>query len=127
MKSLPLLLALPLLALGACNSKPAQPEVVETNPDPLKNQLAQAAPVELPPAIRADKTLRCTDGSLVGVTFFQGDKQVVLRAPSTASPLRLVAPEAGKPFVAENGTQVTGNEKKVSVTLPGKPALSCHD
>jgi hypothetical protein len=126
MKS-PLLLAAPLILLAACNSQPTQPEVVETNPDPLKNQLATAAPVELPPAIRSDKTLRCADGSLVGVTFFQGDKQVTLRAPSTASPVKLVAPEAGKPFVGENGTLLSGDEKKVSVTLPGKPALSCHD
>lgn len=117
----------PLLILAACNSQPTQPEVIETNPDPLRNQLANAAPVELPPAIRAERTLRCTDGSLVAVTFFQGDKQVNLRAPAKSDPVRLVAPEAGQPYVADDGTTLSGDEKKVSVTLPGKPALSCHD
>ena len=125
MKKLPLLAA-PLLVLAACNSQPTQPEVVETNPDPLKNQLANAAPVELQPSIRADKTLRCADGSLVGVTFFQGDKLVSLKVPSTGTPVRLTAPEAGKPFVGEDGTTLTGDEKNVKVTVPGKPTLSCH-
>ncbi|MFS0771880.1 hypothetical protein [Sphingomonas sp. 1P08PE] len=120
-------IVLPLLALAACNSQPSQPEVIETNPDPMKNQLANAAPVELPPAIRADKTLRCADGSLVGVTFFQGDKLASVRVPSTATPVRVTAPEAGKPFVGENGTTLTGDEKNVTVTVAGKPALSCHD
>ena len=127
MTKLPLLILTPLLALAACNSQPTQPEVIDSNPDPLKNQLANAAPVELPPAIRADKTLRCGDGSLVGVTFFQGDKQLTLRAPSTATPVVLKAPEAGKPYVGDNGTTASGDEKKLSVTLPGKPALTCHD
>ncbi len=126
MQKLPLI-AIPLLVLAACNSQPAQPELVETNPDPLKNQLANAAPVELPPAIRADKTLRCADGSLVGVTFFQGDKLASVRVPSTATPVRLTAPAAGQPFVGENGTTLTGDEKSVKVTVAGKPALSCHD
>ncbi|MDP1025617.1 hypothetical protein Q5H91_00180 [Sphingomonas sp. KR1UV-12] len=126
MKMRPTLL-LPLLALAACNSQPSQPEVIETNPDPMKNQLANAAPVELPPAIRADKTLRCANGSLVGVTFFQGDKLASVRVPSTATPVRLTAPEAGKPYVGENGTTMTGDEKSVTVTVAGKPALTCHD
>ena len=50
MKSLlPVFVAAPLLALAACNSKPSQPEVVDTNPDPMANILANRAPVELPP------------------------------------------------------------------------------
>src|SRR5436305_7107942 len=73
MKSLlPLIVAAPLLALAACNSQPSQPEVVDTNPDPMANILANRAPVELPPAIKSDKTFRCKDQSLAFVTFFQG-------------------------------------------------------
>ena len=45
MKSLlPVFVAAPLLALAACNSKPSQPEVVDTNPDPMANILANRAP-----------------------------------------------------------------------------------
>ncbi|GGB18320.1 hypothetical protein GCM10011380_04840 [Sphingomonas metalli] len=127
MTKLSLLILTPLLALGACNSQPSQPEVVVTNPDPLQNKLATAPKAELPPAIRADKSLRCGDGSLVAITFFQGDKQIMLRAPAKADPIKLVAPEAGKPYVGENGTTVSGDEKSVKVTLPGKSALTCHD
>ena len=53
--------------------------MVDANPDPLANTLASAPKVELPPAIKADKTLRCKDNSLVYVTFFEGDKQAVVR------------------------------------------------
>ena len=126
MKSFLPLLAAPLMALAACNSQPSKPEVIDANPDPMANQIANAAPVELPPAIRADKTFRCSDSSLVGVTFFQGDKQVLVRAPSTATAVRLTAPEAGKPYTAEGGWTLSGDEKNVTVTAPGKKALSRH-
>lgn len=126
MKSFLPLLAAPLMALAACNSQPTKPEVIDANPDPMANQIANAAPVELPPAIRADKTFRCSDGSLVGVTFFQGDKQVLVRAPSTATATRLTAPEAGKPYTAEGGWTLSGDEKTVTLTTPGKKGLSCH-
>lgn len=126
MKSFLPLLAAPLMALAACNSQPSKPEVVDANPDPMANQIANAAPVELPPAIRADKTFRCSDSSLVGVTFFQGDKQVLVRAPSTATAVRLTAPEAGKPYTAEGGWTLSGDEKTITLTAPGKKGLSCH-
>ena len=126
MKSFLPLLAAPLMALAACNSQPSKPEVIDANPDPMANQIANAAPVELPPAIRADKTFRCSDSSLVGVTFFQGDKQVLVRAPSTATAVRLIAPEAGKPYTAEGGWTLSGDEKTITLTAPGKKGLSCH-
>lgn len=117
--------AAPLLALAACNQQ-AAPEVVETNPDPLATQLANAAPVELPPAIRADRTLRCSDGSLIAVVFFQGDEQVNVRTPPTAKPVRLTATEAGGPYTADGGWRLTGNDDEVTLTAPDKKALTCH-
>lgn len=115
-----------LLALAACNSKPAEPEVIDTNPDPMATQLANAAPVELPPAIKSEKTLRCKDNSLVYVTFFQGDKQAVVRTKEGGPATTLKAPAAGEPKVAEGGWSMTGGEDTVSLTQPGKPAQSCH-
>jgi len=114
-----------LLALSACNNN-RQPEVIDSNPDPLANQVANAAPVELPPAIKADKTLRCKDQSLVYVTFFQGDKQAVVRTERDGTPTTLKAPETGKPLIAEGGWQMTGGPDEVTLTRPGKPAQTCH-
>lgn len=121
-----ILLAAPLLVLAACNSQPSQPEVVDDNPDPMANQLANAAPVALPPAIRADKTFRCGDGSVVGVTFFEGDTLASVRVPATGTPVRLTAPEKGEPYTGEGDWKLTGNDDNITVTSPGKPALTCH-
>ena len=127
MKNLAILpIATSLLALAACNSQPEKPEVIDTNPDPMASQLANAAPVELPPAIKADKTMRCKDGSLVYVTFFQGDKQVVVRTQEGGTPTTLKGAEAGKPLTADGGWSLTGTTSEVSLTRPGKGAVSCH-
>lgn len=120
----PLLLsaAATLLALAACNS---QPEVLDTNPDPMANELANRAPVELPPAIKADKTFRCKDNSLVYVTFFEGDKLTFVRTSPAGAINRLVAPAAGEPLVADGGWKLTGSPATITLTQPGKPAQSC--
>lgn len=124
MKS-PLLLttAVALLALSAC-SKP-QPEVVTSNPDPMATTLANAAPVELPPAIKADKTMRCKDNSLAYVTFFQGDKQALVRTEKAGSPTRLTAANAGDPLTAEGGWKLTGTPTSITLTAPGKGTQTC--
>ena len=124
MKNLPLIAAAAaLFALSACKSEPE--ELSSTAPDPMASQLANAAPVELPPAISASATLRCGDNSLVYVDFFKGDKQVNVRTEKGGSPTMLKAPEAGQPYVAEGGYELTGTPKSVSVTLPGKGAKTC--
>ena len=125
MKSLPLLTAAAALVfLAACNSQ-SKPEVVDSNPDPMANQLANAAPVEMPPAIKAEKTMRCKDNSLVYVTFFEGDKTAVVRTSKDGSPNQLKAEKAGDPYTAEGGWKMTGGPETVTLTQPGKAALSC--
>ena len=116
--------AVALLSLAACENKPE--EVSSTAPDPMASQLANAAPVELPPAISESVTLRCGDNSLVYVDFFQGNKQVQLKTEKTGPATMLKAAEAGQPFEAEGGYKLTGTPKNVSVTLPGKDAKNCH-
>jgi hypothetical protein len=120
-----LLLTAALLGLAACNQQPST-EVLDSNPDPMATELANAAPVELPPAIKADKTFRCKDQSLAYVTFFQGDKQAVVRTEQGGTPTTLKAPEAGQPYTADGGWTLTGDEKNITLTSPGKPAQSCH-
>ena len=65
------LITLSALALAAC-----EPETIDGNkrPDPMADQLANAAPVELPPAIAASKTYRCKDNSLVQIDWLAQDK-----------------------------------------------------
>ncbi|MBB3348544.1 MULTISPECIES: hypothetical protein [unclassified Sphingomonas] len=118
-------LAASLFALAACNSEPSK-QVLDSNPDPMASQLANAAPVELPPAIKADKTMRCKDGSLVYVTFFTGDKQAVVRTEKNGTPTMLKGEGGEAPLSADGGWKLTGNPTEITLTRPGKGALSCH-
>ena len=122
---LPIAAAAALFAVSACNSSSA-PEVIDTNPDPMAANIANAAPIELPPAIKADKTMRCKSGDLVYVTFFQGDKQAVVRTEKAGTPTVLKAAEAGQPLTADGGWSMTGSTSEVSLTVPGKGKLTCH-
>lgn len=126
MKSLPILALATavLLPLAACNTKPkADTATTDTTNE---TAVANAAPVEMPPAIKADKSFRCKDNSLAFVTFFEGDKQVVLKDKAEDTGTVLKAPNAGDPYVANGGYKLTGDDKAVTVTRPGKDAVSCH-
>lgn len=116
--------AVALLALSACNQ---EPEVIsERAPDPMASQLANAAPVELPPAIKATVSMRCQPGNaLLFVEFFGGDKQVTVATEQNGPKTRLTAAEAGQPFTAEGGWKLTGTPASATVEVPGKGTLSC--
>jgi hypothetical protein len=120
---IPLSVALVSLTLAACQNQPE--EVTSVAPDPQASALRNAAPVELPPSVTASKTFRCADNSLIYVDFFSGDKQVQLRTEKGGTATMLRAPQAGQPFVAEGGYQLTGTPSSVNVTVPGKGAKSC--
>lgn len=114
--------AVALSLLAGCDQ---QTETVDSrSPDPMASQLANAAPVELPPAVKATSTFRCKDNSLVYVDFFAGDKLANLRTEKGGTAVALKAEEAGKPLTAE-GYSLTGNAKAITLTRPGKPAQSC--
>ena len=114
--------AVALLALSACDNKPT--EVTNVAPDPMASVLANKAPIELPPSITADVSLRCKDNSLAFVTFFDGDKQVLVKTSKDGTPVKLTAEKAGDPLKAD-GYELTGNPKAVTLTEPGKPAQVC--
>ncbi len=114
--------AVALLALSACDNKPQ--EVTNVAPDPMASVLANKAPIELPPSIKADVSLRCKDNSLAFVTFFEGDKQVLVKTTKDGTPVKLTAENAGDPLKAD-GYVLTGNPKAVTLTQPGKPAQVC--
>jgi|SRR6185369_13060241 len=114
---------LTLAALSACGQ--SKPEGFnETIGDPMENQLANAAPVALPPALKASKTYRCKDNSLVYVDFFADDVSANIRKEKEGAAVKLTAPEKGKPFTAD-GYIVEGSGDTVTVTVPGKGAQSC--
>lgn len=120
--SFTILAAASLAALSACGQ--SEPEVVGGPADPMKDQLAKAAPVELPPAVKDSRTYRCKDNSLLFVDFMADDKTANLRTDKTGKPTKLVAAEAGQPFTAE-GFTVEGNGTQITATTPGKGAQSC--
>ena len=122
MKSLTLAAVAATLMLAACDNKP---EVVTTTaPDPLAAEVANRAPVELPPALKAEVTFRCKDNSLAYVSFFEGDKMALVTLDKAKPPVKLTAPEPGKPMTGE-GYVVSGTPKAIELTTPAKPAQSC--
>ena len=126
MKSyLPLIAVAGLTLLSACN-KSDEPEVVGGPADPMAEQLANAAPVELPPSVKATKQYRCKDNSLYFVDFMTDDKTANFRTKKGGEPTQLKAAEAGQPFTAEGGYEVSGQADEVQIAVPGKNAQSCH-
>ena len=123
------LIVLGAAALTACNNKPI---VGGDQPDPMARELANAAPVELPPAIAASKTYRCKDNSLVTIDWLQGGKGAYVHGEGQAQThLKPAEPVEGKPPVtgltAEGGFALKGDPTaaSVTVTLPGKGAQAC--
>ncbi|PDH63778.1 MAG: hypothetical protein CNE89_14035 [Sphingomonadaceae bacterium MED-G03] len=122
---LPMIAMAGVALLSACN-KNDEPEVVGGPADPMAEQLANAAPVELPPSVKATKQYRCKDNSLYFVDFMTDDKTANFRTKKGGEPTQLKAAEAGQPFTAEGGYEVSGQADEVQIAVPGKNAQSCH-
>ncbi len=120
---LPAAAAFALLSLTACGQS-APEEVDSRAPDPMAEQLKNAAPVELPPAVAATATFRCKDNSLIYVDFFHGEKTANLRTEKGGTPTAMTAPAAGQPYTG-GGYTVSGNPQAIELTAPGKAAQSC--
>lgn len=110
-----------ILSLAACNN---EPETISANRnDPQAADLAQAAPVELPPSIQTSRTYRCKDSSLLYADFYTNNT-VQVRTERTGAPTTLTAVEAGKPYTAD-GYSLSGNGTNVTYSAPGKGSQSC--
>ena len=111
-----------LLALAACSN---EPEVVDTNPDPQAAELAKAAPVTLPPAIKESKTYRCKDNSLVYITYLTDNTTAMVRDKQEEPPVAtLKAPAPGQPFVSE-GFSLTVNGNSITYHSPDAGNQTC--
>jgi len=117
------------VAIAACNNEPI---VGGEQPDPMKDELAKAAPVELPPAIVSTKTYRCKDNSVVRIDWLSDKTAYVHGEGQTQTHVEPAVPVEGTPasaeMVADGGFALTGEAaaSSVSVTLPGKGKVTCH-
>lgn len=109
----PLALGLAVLALSACKS---EPESFNTGTgDPMDNELANAAPVELPPMLKSSHSYRCKDNSLIFVDFMTDDKTANFKAAKEGPVTPLKAPEAGQPYVSADGKiTITGGADAIT-------------
>jgi hypothetical protein len=107
-------------ALAGCN------KADQTN-DNAANEVVNAAPIELPPAIIASKIYRCKDNSVVYIDWLSDNKSANFRHDKNGAATHVAGPEAGKPMVAE-GYSLSGSATGSSVTLsrPGKSSQACH-
>lgn len=110
------------LSLSACN----QPETVTVNNvyDPQAEALANAQPVELPPAIAASRTYRCADNSLLYAEFYTNNTVNVRVGDKAAAPAVLTAAADDAPYLSD-GYSLSDNAKSVSFKAPGKGTQDC--
>ena len=112
-----------LILLAGCQSEPIK---VGEGTDPQAEALKNAAPVQLPPAIKEAKTYRCKDNSLVYVTFLDDDMTAMVRDKQEEPPVAtLKAPAPGQPFVAE-GFSLEGSGNTITYKSPDAPTQSCR-
>ena len=130
MKRKLLLIVIAGAALVACKQETI---VANDAPDPMAAELANAAPVELPPAIEASKTYRCKDNGLVRIDWLQGGKGAYLHgdgyAQTHVKPAEVAEGQpASSDLTAEGGYVLKGEVKgsSVTLTLPGKGTQACH-
>lgn len=123
-------IALAALSLAACNNDPIDPN---DRPDPMASDLANAAPVELPPAIASTKTYRCKDNSVVRIDWLADNKGAFVHGDGTTQThLKPAVPAEGQPatadLTAEGGYVLAGNAagSSITVTIPGKGKRACH-
>jgi len=96
-----------VLTLAACNNEPETMNIGTGDPDAAN--LANAAPVELPPMLKASHTYRCKDNSLIFVDFMTDDKTANFKSAKDGPITPLSAPEAGQPFASADGkVTITG-------------------
>ena len=121
-----------ILTLSACNKD--DHTLVEQGPaDPMANELAKAAPVELPPSIAASKTYRCDGNKVVEIDWTERDGKPAganyrVGAETVASTVTSAPAEGTGPYTGADGSSITGTKDaaSVKVTLPGQSTITCR-
>jgi hypothetical protein len=96
-------------ALAGCN-KENHNLVAGEIPDPMASELANAAPVELPPSIQASKSYRCKDNSLIYIDWLS-DGSARVKASRN---------EVGTSVPAGADSPLKGDAHSASVSYNGK-------
>lgn len=107
------------VALAACGRETI---VADEAPDPMADQLANAAPVTLPPAIVASHKYRCKDNSVIAVEWLSDGTQNSARVtPEGGAAVNLSQAEAEGPYGGAAGDKsLTGEPKASSITFGGQ-------
>lgn len=115
-------------ALAACDN--GGQTIVQNGPaDPMANVVANAPPVELPPAIVATHQYRCRDNSLLYVDWLADGRGANVRMERTSASTPLTPGADGQPpYTAEGGYSLTGTPEAQSITvsLPGADSQTCR-
>lgn len=114
-----LLSAAALLALAGCKN---ETEIVNRT-DPMAEQMKNAKPVKLPPAVSASVPFRCKDNSVAFVDFFDGSF-VNYRVKRGDAPVHLDKDAEGEGF-SGNGYKLTGTPKSITLTTPTGGTQTC--
>ncbi len=99
------------LALAACSED--HTIVAGEQPDPMATELANAAPVALPPAIRASKSYRCKDNSLLYIDWYDDGSARVKKDKADAG-TQIPVPVEGTP------SPLTGTLDAASISYDGQ-------
>nr|WP_294850775.1 hypothetical protein [uncultured Sphingomonas sp.] len=105
------LIAVGALAIAACN-KTDHNIVAGEKPDPMAEQLNNAAPIALPPSIQASKSYRCKDNSLVYIDWLSDGSARVKTSKTDVG--TQVTPDA------EGTPSLKGAAADATVTVDGK-------
>ena len=125
MNKTPILLAplAALLSLAACGN-PESETVTAVAADPQAEALKNAPAAAPLPMIKANRTYRCKDNSLVYADFYT-DETVRIRTEKDGAPTMLTAGDGKPPYTAE-GWSLSDNAAQVTLTAPGKGTQSCR-
>ncbi len=123
MTKIRLLAAAPLAALITLAACQSEPETVGKAKDPMAEELKNAPPVELPPAMIA-RTFRCADNSLIYADF-SADGQFARIGTSQSERVRVTAAEANSNYSGE-GYTVSANAEDARIKAPGKSEQRCR-
>jgi hypothetical protein len=85
--------------------------------------------VVLPPSIRASKSYRCSDNSLLMAEWYSDDRSAAIRTDAKESATRVTGAAPGEAMTAEGGWSLKGGYKDAKVTFssPKHPKpMTCH-
>src|SRR3546814_8174222 len=82
-------------------------------------------PIQMPPAIVASHTYRCTGGDVLYVDFLADGTSINVKQRPSGPSLRLTAPSQGLTYVGD-GMNLGLNGKDIKIDEPKKPSRMCR-